>query len=90
MSDEIKSLDIFEKYFQSLGFSIEHIVTKWHYENPDEPDPMEKVQVVDEAKYFLSKDGKSVTFTSEEFDELQNRAREIIEGIFYKKLAQSE
>ena len=51
---------------------------------------MEKVQVVDEAKYFLSKDGKSVTFTSEEFDELQNRAREIIEGIFYKKLAQSE
>ena len=90
LSDEINSLDIFEKYFQSLGFSIEHIVTKWHYENPDEPDPMEKVQVVDEAKYFLSKDGKSVTFTSEEFDELQNRAREIIEGIFYKKLAQSE
>lgn len=90
LADEVNRLDIFEKYFQSLGFSIEYMITKWHYENPNEPDSMEKVQIVDEANYLLSKDGKSVNFTPEEFDELQNRAKEIIEGIFYKKLAQSK
>lgn len=90
LSDEVKRLDIFEKYFQSLGFSINHKVTKWHYKNPDEPDLSERIQIVDEAEYILSKDGKSVVFTPEEFEELQDRARETIEGIFYKKLAQSE
>lgn len=90
LSDEVKRLDIFEKYFQSLGFSIDHKVTKWHFENPNEPDPAERVQIPDEAVYILSKNGKSVVFTPEEFEELQDRARETIEGIFYKKLAQSE
>ena len=90
LSDEVKRLDIFEKYFQSLGFSINHKVTKWHYKNPDEPELSERIQIVDEAEYILSKDGKSVVFTLEEFEGLQDRARETIEGIFYKKLAQSE
>ena len=90
LSDEVKRLDIFEKYFQSLGFSINHKVTKWHYKNPDEPELSERIQIVDEAEYILSKEGKSVVFTPEEFEGLQDRARETIEGIFYKKLAQSE
>ena len=32
ISDEIKEIEIFEKYFKTLGFSIEYNVTKWHYE----------------------------------------------------------
>lgn len=90
ISDEIKEMEIFEKYFKTLGFSIEYNVTKWHYENPDEPNPSEKIQIVDDAEYTISKGGKSVNFTPEDFDELQSRAKETIEGIFYKKLAESE
>ena len=90
ISDEIKEIEIFEKYFKTLGFSIEYNVTKWHYENPDEPNPSEKIQIVDDAEYIISKGGKSVNFTPKDFDELQSRAKETIEGIFYKKLAESE
>ena len=90
ISDEIKEIEIFEKYFKTLGFSIEYNVTKWHYENPDEPNPSEKIQIVDDAEYIISKGGKSVNFTPKDFDELQIRAKETIEGIFYKKLAESE
>ena len=90
ISDEIKEIEIFEKYFKTLGFSIEYNVTKWHYENPDEPNPSEKIQIVDDAEYIISKGGKSVNFTTKDFDELQSRAKETIEGIFYKKLAESE
>lgn len=88
LSDEVKRLDIFEKYFQSLGFSINHKVTRWHFENPDEPDLAERVQIPDEAVYILTKGGESAVFTPEEFEELQDRARETIEGIFYKKVVQ--
>ena len=90
ISDEIKEIEIFEKYFKTLGFSIEYNVTKWHYENPDEPNPSEKIQIVDDAEYIISKGGKSVNFTPKDFDKLQSRAKETIEGIFYKKLAESE
>lgn len=90
ISDEIKEIEIFEKYFKTLGFSIEYNVTKWHYENPDEANPSEKIQIVDDAEYIISKGGKSVNFTPKDFDELQSRAKETIEGIFYKKLAESE
>lgn len=90
LADEVKKIDVFEKYFKALGFSIEYNIAKWHYENPTEPDPTEKIQIVDEAEYILTYGGKSVSFSLEEFNELQDRARETIEGIFYKKLAQSE
>lgn len=90
LADEVKKIDVFEKYFKSLGFSIEYNIIKWHYENPTEPDPTEKVQIVDEVEYILTYGGKSVSFTVEEFNELQDRAKETIEGFFYKKLAQSE
>ena len=88
VADEVKHLEIIENYFKSLGFSMEYNVTKWHFENPDEPDPAERVQIPDEAIYILTKGGESVVFTPEEFEELQDRARETIEGIFYKKVVQ--
>lgn len=88
VADEVKHLEIIENYFKSLGFSMEYNVTKWHFENPDEPDPAERVQIPDEAVYILTKGGESAVFTPEEFEELQDRARETIEGIFYKKVVQ--
>lgn len=88
VADEVKHLEIIENYFKSLGFSMEYNVTKWHFENPDEPDPAERVQIPDEAVYILTKGRESAVFTPEEFEELQDRARETIEGIFYKKVVQ--
>lgn len=88
VADEVKHLEIIENYFKSLGFSMEYNVTKWHFENPDEPDPAERVQIPVEAVYILTKGGESAVFTPEEFEELQDRARETIEGIFYKKVVQ--
>lgn len=88
VSEEMEHLEIIENYFKSLGFSMEYNVTKWHFENPDEPDPAERVQIPDEAVYILTKGGESAVFTPEEFEELQDRARETIEGIFYKKVVQ--
>ena len=90
ISDEIKEIEIFEKYFKTLGFSIEYNVTKWHYENPNEPNLSEKIQIVDDVEYIVSKGGKTVNFSSKDFDELRNRAKETIEGIFYKRLAEAE
>lgn len=90
VADEVKHLEIIENYFKSLGFSMEYNVTKWHFENPDEPDPAERVQIPDEAVYILTKGGESAVFTPEEFEELQDRARETIEGIFYKKVVQKK
>ena len=57
VADEVKHLEIIENYFKSLGFSMEYNVTKWHFENPDEPDPAERVQIPDEAVYILTKGG---------------------------------
>lgn len=88
IADTVKHLETIENYFKSLGFSIKYQVSHWHYENPDEPDPLKKIQVPDETEYILTKDGKSAVFTPEEFNELQKRAKETIEGIFYKKIVQ--
>lgn len=89
IADSLEEMDIIKKYFKILGFTVEYEVIKWHYENPDAP-AHEKIQIVDDAEYILTKNGKSVSFSPKDFDELKNRARETIEGIFYTKLAQSE
>lgn len=90
LADEVDRLDIFDKYLNSVGFTVSENVSEWHYENPNEADRAERIPIPDKVEYVLSKDGKSVIFTPEEFEELQNRTRETIEGIFYKKLAQSK
>lgn len=90
IADDVKEIEIFEKYFKTLGFSIEYNVTKWHYENPEESNLSEKIQIVDDAEYIITKSGKSVCFNQKDFDKLQSRTKETIEGIFYKKLAESE
>lgn len=87
IAEEINHSHLIEEYFNSLGFSIEYQVTKWHYEDViDEPNIRE--QIVDDAVYILTKDEHSASFTIKEFEELQSDAKEVIEGRFYKKVIQ--
>ncbi len=84
LKKELSKIEVMEKYFESLGFSLKDNVTKWHWE-----DESKEVQIVDDVEYILSKDGRSAVFTQEEFDELQTGTKELIEGKFYKKLMQN-
>lgn len=85
LKKEISQIEIIENYFKTLGFSLKNNVTQWHWE-----DESKEVQIVDEVEYILSKDGRSATFTQEEFNELQVGTKELIEGKFYKKLMQQK
>lgn len=78
-----------EIYLKSQGFSVESIPVKWHWENENDP-PEERVQIADEWKIVLSKDGHTATFTDAEFEELQAGAKEAIEGRFYKKVLEQQ
>ena len=83
LKKEISKIEVMEKYFESLGFSLKNNVTKWHWE-----DESKEVQIVDDVEYVLSKNGYSAVFTQEEFDEMQTGTKELIEGRFYKKVVQ--
>jgi len=83
LKTDIQKRSSIENYFNSIGFSLVENVSKWHYE-----DDSEEIQIPDEIEYILSKDKQSVTFSQEEFDEIQLKTKEVIEGIFYKKLVQ--
>lgn len=72
------------KFLESMGFTVSQQVTKWHWENED--DPEERAQIPDESEIILSKDGHTATFSQAEFEELQSGAKEAIEGRFYKKV----
>ena len=87
--EDLKQIQLREEYFKSLGFSIEYQVTKWHHgEIIEEPNIRE--QIVDDAVYILTKGEHSATFTAEEFEKLQADAKEVIEGVFYKKVMQQQ
>lgn len=81
---EMTEMSYLEKYFSSLGFSLTKKVIRWHYENEDK-----EVQIPDELKYTLSKDNQTVILSEKEFNEMQSKTKEVIEGIFYKKLVQN-
>ena len=90
----VQELRARENYLKELGFTVSEQVTKWHWEDENETDPAEKVKIPDEVLTVLSKDGHTATFTDAEFEELQAevkaRAKEAIEGWFYKKVLEQQ
>ena len=82
---ELKDDESIKNYFKILGFTLEENVSKWHLENETKEN-----QIVDEIEYILSKDGRSVTISEKEFQNIQTRNRDTVEGIFYKKLILEE
>lgn len=83
---ELEESEIIKYYFKILGFTIKENVSKWHLENDSNEN---QIVIVDEIEYLLSKDNNSVTISLKEFQEIQSRNRDVIEGIFYKKLMQN-
>lgn len=79
---ELKEDESIKNYFKILGFTLEENVSKWHLEN--------ETQIIDDVEYILSKDNHSVTISEKEFQNIQTRNRDTVEGIFYKKLILEE
>lgn len=77
-------------YLTSIGYTVDEQVTKWYWEDENEPDPSKRVQVPDEVEYTLTRDGHTASFTQAEFEELKNGAKEAIEGRFYKKVLEQQ
>lgn len=85
VQQELSKDTYIKNYFQTLGFTITTNVTKWHWENDSK-----EHQIVDQLEYILSKDNDSIAISVQEFEELQLRTKEVIEGVFYKKLIQEK
>ena len=79
---ELKEDESIKNYFKILGFTLEENVSKWHLEN--------ETQIIDDVEYILSKGNHSVTISEKEFQNIQTRNRDTVEGIFYKKLILEE
>lgn len=77
-------------YLTSIGYTMDEQVTSWHWEYENELNPSEKVQIVDEVEYTLTKEGHIAKFTQAEFEELQVGAQKAIEGRFYKKVLEQQ
>ena len=82
---ELKDDESIKNYFKILGVTLEENVSKWHWENETKEN-----QIVDVVEYILSKDGRSVTISEKEFQNIQTKNRDTVEGIFYKKLILEE
>ena len=85
IQQELFKTESITNYFQLMGFTVIENVSKWHWE-----DDTKECQIVDELEYILSKGNNSVVVSVEEFEELQLRTQEVIEGFFYKKLMQEK
>ena len=82
----------FEKYLESLGYTVEHEVSEWHYEEmaDDSGEIMGRGQVADDYATTLSKDKETVKFSAVEYEELRSGTRDVIETRFYKKLIETK
>lgn len=85
-TQELEAIDL---YLKELGFIVQHVPSKYHYEE-DDNSPSGKIQVPDEYESILTKEGHTVTFTQEEFSDLENGARDAIEGKFYKRVFEQQ
>lgn len=90
LAESVQILEATITYCKKLGYAIAEQPTKWHWEDENETDPSKQVQIVDEVEYTLFKDGHTATFTQAEFEELQAKAKEAIEGRFYKKVLEQQ
>lgn len=87
MRKEVKQLESFIGYLESIGYGycsdIDKVVDS-HIEDviDDNGIVIGQTQVIDDAEYSitLSKDGITSVFTEEEFQSLQNRSKESLEG----------
>jgi transcriptional regulator with XRE-family HTH domain len=87
---EIREGIAFDDYLKSLGYSaMPTEVTKWHYEDENAA-IQNRVQIPDEWKRVVFKEGKSVIFSGEEFTDLQTATKDVIETRFYKKLLEEK
>lgn len=76
------------QYLEEMGFTISERPIKLRDEEVD--DEGHTAKIPDEWEIILSKDGHTATFTDAEFEELQARAKEAIEGKFYKKVLEQQ
>lgn len=90
LAESVQTLEATITYCKKLGYAVAEQPAKWHWEDEHEPDPSKRVQIVDEWKITLSKEGHTATFTQAEFDELQDRAKDVIEGKFFKKVLEQQ
>lgn len=80
---EVKQFESFFLYLKSLGYSVDSEVTKWHYEDVIENGVIiGQGQVEDESCIIVSSKSSNVkaTFTDEEFQALQDKNKETLEG----------
>lgn len=87
-SQEVKQFLAFLNYLEEIGFTIESKPIEWHWEGQNEADPSKQVKVADKEEYTLTKNGDSVIFTEEEFENLRSGAKGAVEGQFYTKVVQ--
>lgn len=91
ISKKVNSLEIVEKFLESIGYIYEftHDVEKWHYE--DEFDEsgnfLGKSQVPDEETYTvkLTKNGVCTTYSKEEFEQFKIDIEQSIDYLVWKK-----
>lgn len=84
----VQTLEATISYCKKLGYVVDEHVIKWHWEN--EHDILKRIQVAEEVEFTLMKNDHTATFTQDEFEELQNAAKEAIEGKFYKKVLEQK
>lgn len=78
MGEKVSSFTAVSKYLEEMGYAFDYrLLNTPNEENAD-------------GEFILSKDGHTAIFTQTEFEELQNGAKEAIEGRFYKKLVEQQ
>lgn len=91
ISMEANSLEIIEKFLESIGYICEYVydVEKWHYEDvcDDSNKLIGKSQVADEETYSvkLTKNGVCTTYSKEEFEQFKMDIEQSIDYLVWKK-----
>lgn len=91
ISKTVNSLEIIEKFLESIGYTYQIIydVEKWHYEDvyDDSNKLIGKSQVADEETYSvkLTKNGVCTTYSKEEFEQFKIDIEQSIDYLVWKK-----
>ena len=91
ISKKVNSLEVIEKFLESIGYTYQIIydVEKWHYEDvyDDSNKLIGKSQVADEETYSvkLTKNGVCTTYSKEEFEQFKIDIEQSIDYLVWKK-----
>ena len=91
ISMEVNSLQLIEKFLESIGYICEYVydVEEWHYEDvyDDSNKLIGKSQVADEQTYSvkLTKNGVCTTYSKEEFEQFKMDIEQSIDYLVWKK-----